>query len=103
MANASLHSVRNRMVSVFDAAAGRASGERAVHRQEPTATLTNTSSWHSTILRCHSEERSDEESGFLPNVRRAQIPRVASDDTIARVSDITRLISASINAWATMA
>ena len=56
-------------------------GERAVHRQEPPATITNTSSWHFTILRCHSEERSDEESGFLPTARRTQIPRFARDDT----------------------
>ena len=29
---------------------------------------------------CHSEERSDEESGFLPTGRRTEIPRFARDD-----------------------
>src|SRR5579863_9172823 len=100
MANASLHSVRNGMVPVFDAAAGRASGERAVHRQEPPAGITITSSRHFTILRCHSsillvipsffwsfhqsschsEERSDEESELPPSARRTQTPRFARVD-----------------------
>src|ERR1700730_15367087 len=36
--------------------------------------------YHSPKVHCHSEERSDEESGFLPATARTWIPRVARDD-----------------------
>jgi hypothetical protein len=55
------------MVPVSDAAAGRASGELAVHRQEPAATVTLRPP-HPITSVLSSEEQSDEESAFFADL-----------------------------------